>query len=37
MFGALDPFRFVLIAVNQRQIHAIDYLREESNPIRDSS
>jgi hypothetical protein len=34
MSRALDPFRFVLISLagwmNQRQLHAIDYLREEN-------
>jgi len=36
---ALDPFRFVLIAVagwmNQRQLHMIDYLREENRVLRE--
>jgi hypothetical protein len=36
---ALDPFRFVLIAVagwmNQQQEHAIDYLREENRVLRE--
>jgi hypothetical protein len=35
----LDPFRFVLIAVagwmNQRQLHIIDYLREENRVLRE--
>jgi putative transposase len=35
----LDPFRFVLIAVagwmNQRQLHMIDYLREENRVLRE--
>ncbi|MGH8248933.1 MAG: integrase core domain-containing protein, partial [Gammaproteobacteria bacterium] len=35
----LDPFRFVLIAVagwmNQRQLHAMDYLREENRVLRE--
>jgi putative transposase len=35
----LDPFRFVLIAVagwrNQRQLHVIDYLREENRVLRE--
>jgi len=35
----LDPFRFVLIAVagwmNQRQLQAIDYLREENRVLRE--
>jgi hypothetical protein len=34
MTRALDPFRFVLVAVagwmNQRQLQVIDYLREEN-------
>jgi hypothetical protein len=36
--SVLDPFRFVLIAVagwmNQQQLHAIDYLREENRILR---
>src|SRR6185369_5956090 len=39
MSGVLDPFRFVLIAVagwmNQRQLHVIDYLREENRVLRE--
>src|ERR671912_2590850 len=39
MFSALDPFRFILIAIagwmNQRQLHAIDYLREENRVLRE--
>ena len=39
MSRALDPFRFVLIAVagwmNQRQLHVIDYLREENRVLRE--
>ena len=39
MSGALDPFRFVLIAVagwmNQRQLQVIDYLREENHVLRE--
>ena len=39
MSGVLDPFRFVLIAVagcmNQRQLRAIDYLREENRVLRE--
>jgi len=39
MSGVLDPFRFVLIAVagwmNQRQLQAIDYLREENRVLRE--
>ena len=35
----MDPFRFVLIAVagwmNQRQLHIIDYLREENRILRE--
>ena len=35
----LDPFRFVLIAVagwmNQRQLHVVDYLREENRVLRE--
>ena len=35
----LDPFRFVLVAVagwmNQRQLHAIEYLREENRVLRE--
>ena len=35
----LDPFRFVVIAVsgwmNQRQLHVIDYLREENRVLRE--
>src|SRR5688572_8454971 len=35
----LDPFRFVLVAVagwmNQRQLHAIEYLREENRILRE--
>src|SRR5215813_14000724 len=35
----LDPFRFVLVAVagwmNQRQLQAIDYLREENRVLRE--
>ena len=38
---ALDPFRFVLIALagwmNQRQLHAINYLREENRVLREHS
>jgi len=34
MSKLLDPFRFLLVAVagwmNQRQLHVIDYLREEN-------
>src|ERR1700741_3764517 len=39
MSGAVDPFRFVLIAVagwmNQRQLQVIDYLREENRVLRE--
>jgi hypothetical protein len=39
MPSVLDPFRFVLIAlvgwVNQRQLHMIDYLREENRVLRE--
>jgi len=39
MSRALDPFRFVLIAVagwmNQRQLQVIDYLREENRVLRE--
>ena len=39
MSGVLDPFRFVLIAVagwmNQRQLQAIEYLREENRVLRE--
>ena len=39
MMKGLDPFRFVLIAVagwmNQRQLQAIDYLREENRVLRE--
>ena len=39
MPGALDPFRFVLIALagwmNQRQLQAINYLREENRVLRE--
>jgi len=39
MSGFLDPFRFVLIAIsgwmNQRQLQAIDYLREENRVLRE--
>ena len=39
MSGILDPFRFVLIALagwmNQRQLHIIDYLREENRVLRE--
>jgi putative transposase len=39
MTRALDPFRFVLIAVagwmNQRQLQVIDYLREENRVLRE--
>jgi putative transposase len=39
MSRALDPFRFVLIAVagwmNQHQLHIIDYLREENRVLRE--
>jgi transposase InsO family protein len=39
MFSALDPFRFVLITIagwmTQRQLHAIDYLREENRVLRE--
>jgi hypothetical protein len=35
----LDPFRFVLISIagwmNQRQLHIIDYLREENRVLRE--
>jgi len=35
----LDPFRFVLLVVagwmNQRQLHIIDYLREENRVLRE--
>ena len=35
----LDPFRFVVIAfagwMNQRQVHMIDYLREENRVLRE--
>src|SRR5919106_6357070 len=35
----LDPFRFLLIAVagwmNQRQVHVIEYLREENRVLRE--
>ena len=37
--GVLDPFQFVVIAVsgwmNQRQLHVIDYLREENRVLRE--
>jgi putative transposase len=39
MPAVLDPFRFVLVAVagwmNQRQLHAIEYLREENRVLRE--
>jgi hypothetical protein len=39
MSRALDPFRFLLIAVagwiNQRPLHVIDYLREENRVLRE--
>ena len=39
MSRILDPFRFILIAVagwmNQRQLQAIDYLREENRVLRE--
>src|SRR5499426_4642552 len=39
MQRVLDPFRFVLIALsgwmNQRQLQAIDYLREENRVLRE--
>src|SRR5215467_7285143 len=39
MLIPLDPFRFLLIAVagwmNQHQLHAIDYLREENRVLRE--
>jgi hypothetical protein len=39
MSRLLDPFRFVVIAVagwmNQRQLKAIDYLREENRVLRE--
>lgn len=39
MSSALDPFRFLLIALsgwmNQRQLHVIDYLREENRILRE--
>ena len=39
MSGVLDPFRFMLIAVagwmNQRQLRAIAYLREENRVLRE--
>ena len=39
MSGILDPFRSVLIALagwmNQRQLHIIDYLREENRVLRE--
>ena len=39
MSSILDPFRFLLIAVagwmNQRQLHIIDYLREENRVLRE--
>jgi len=39
MLRVLDPFRFVLIAVagrmNQQQLQAIDYLREENRVLRE--
>src|SRR5687767_12501002 len=39
MSSALDPVRFVVIAVagwmNQQQLHAIDYLREENRILRE--
>ena len=38
---ALDPFRFVLIAVagwmNQRQLQMIEYLREENRVLREQA
>lgn len=39
MSRTFDPFRFLLIAVsgwmNQRQLQAIDYLREENRVLRE--
>ncbi len=39
MSGAMDPFRFVLIAVagwrHQRQLQVINYLREENRVLRE--
>src|SRR5215831_7748740 len=39
MLKAMDPFRFVLIALsgwmNQRQLRVIDYLREENRVLRE--
>ena len=39
MSRVLDPFRFVLISLagwmNQRQLHVIDYLREENRVLRE--
>ena len=39
MTKSLDPFRFVLIAVagwmNQEQLRAIEYLREENRVLRE--
>src|SRR3974390_3639718 len=39
MLKSLDPFRFLLIAVagwmNQRQLQAVDYLREENRVLRE--
>ena len=39
MRNILDPFRFVVIAVagwmNQKQQHAIEYLREENRVLRE--
>jgi hypothetical protein len=41
MSKTLDPFRFLLIVVagwmNQRQQHAIEYLREENRVFREFS
>jgi hypothetical protein len=39
MARLLDPFQFILITVagwiNQRQLHVIDYLREENRALRE--
>jgi putative transposase len=39
MYGVLDPFRFVLVALagwmNQRHLQTIDYLREENRVLRE--
>ena len=39
MYTVLDPFRFFLISVagwmNQRQLQAIDYLKEENRVLRE--